>query len=68
MWDRIDEEMGKYLGTKPGEAFERFSSGILLGRPQTAKDVADFVHYLASPDSDYMTGQSIMIDGGIVLR
>ncbi|WP_066568839.1 acetoin reductase [Snodgrassella sp. CFCC 13594] len=68
MWDRIDAEMGKYLGTKPGEAFAKFSSAIALGRPQEAKDVADFVHYLASPDSDYMTGQSIMIDGGIVLR
>ena len=41
-----------------------------LGRPteQTADDVANFVSYLAGPDSDYMTGQSVLIDGGMVYR
>jgi len=28
---------------------------------------ASVVSYLAGPDSDYMTGQSVMIDGGIVM-
>lgn len=68
MWDRIDAQMQKYMGTQPGEAFKKFSSGIALGRPQEPKDVADLVHYLASPDADYMTGQSILIDGGMVYR
>lgn len=68
MWDRIDAEMGKYLGLKPGEAFEKFSAGILMGRTQKPEDVAALVHYLASEDSDYMTGQSLIIDGGMVYR
>lgn len=68
MWNRIDEEMGKIHGWAPGEAFKRFSSGILMGRPQEPHDVASLVHYLASPDSDYMTGQAILIDGGMVFR
>ena len=68
MWDRIDAEMAKYIDTKPGEAFEKFSAGILMGRPQVPQDVAALVHYLASEDSDYMTGQSLLIDGGMVFR
>ncbi|HWN31217.1 MAG TPA: hypothetical protein VNP03_00660 [Pseudonocardia sp.] len=35
--------------------------------PGNGADVAGFVSYLAGPDSDYMTGQSVMIDGGIVM-
>lgn len=34
----------------------------------TPEDVAAFVSYLAGPDSDYMTGQSGLIDGGLVYR
>ena len=41
-------------------------AGIALGRAEKPEDVAAFVSYLAGPDSDYMTGQSVLIDGGIV--
>jgi NAD(P)-dependent dehydrogenase (short-subunit alcohol dehydrogenase family) len=47
-------------------ADELGSAGIALGRLQTPDDVAALVSYLAGPDSDYMTGQSIIIDGGMV--
>lgn len=69
MWDRIDEEMVKYSDDlKPGEAFEKFSSGIALKRFQTPEDVAQLVSFLASDDSDYITGQAIVTDGGLVFR
>lgn len=68
MWDRIDEAMSHYLGTAPGEAFEKFAAGILLGRTQEPEDVANLVSFLASPDSDYITGQAIITDGGMVFR
>lgn len=61
MWARIDAGMGKHLGLKPGEAFARFSAPV-------PEDVAALVHYLASPDSDYMTGRSLIIDGGMLCR
>ncbi|MDM5199392.1 acetoin reductase [Fictibacillus enclensis] len=66
MWDHIDEKMAEYMDLKRGEAFKQFSEGIALGRPEEPEDVAQFVSYLASNDSNYMTGQSIMIDGGVV--
>ena len=60
-------KMGPYLGNERGETLAQFSKMITLGRVQTPDDVAGFVSYLAGPDSDYMTGQSVMIDGGIVM-
>lgn len=39
-----------------------------MGRTQIPEDVAAPVHYLASEDSDYMTGQSLIIDGSMVYR
>ena len=40
---------------------------IPLGRPETAEDVAGVVAFLAGPESDYMTGQAIKVDGGLVM-
>ena len=65
MWDVVDARMAEYMGLEQGEAFKKFSEGITLGRPPVPEDVAKFVSYLASPDSDYMTGQSVLIDGGV---
>jgi NAD(P)-dependent dehydrogenase (short-subunit alcohol dehydrogenase family) len=41
---------------------------IALGRTSVPEDVAKTVSYLASPDSDYMTGQTLIIDGGIIFN
>lgn len=68
MWELIDEKLGGYLGLEKGKSLEQYAAGIPLGRVQTPEDVASFVSYLASPDADYMTGQSVMIDGGVVMR
>lgn len=65
MWEKIDDEMTKIMGTEPGSAFKEYVGGITLGRPSEPEDVANFVSYLASSDSDYMTGQCVMIDGGM---
>lgn len=67
MWDEIDVGLGGYLGTGKGEALQQYSQLIALGRVQTPEDVASFVSYLAGRDSDYMTGQAVVIDGGIVM-
>ena len=39
---------------------------IALSRVEEPEDVAAFVSYLDSRDSDYMTGRSLMIDGRVI--
>jgi meso-butanediol dehydrogenase/(S,S)-butanediol dehydrogenase/diacetyl reductase len=51
----------------PREAWKKRIAGIPLGRPEKAEDVAGVVAFLAGPDSDYMTGQAIKVDGGLVM-
>lgn len=68
MWVTIDERFAELTGTPKGETYAKFVDGILLGRAETPDDVAGFVSYLAGPDSDYMTGQAGLIDGGLVFR
>jgi meso-butanediol dehydrogenase / (S,S)-butanediol dehydrogenase / diacetyl reductase len=67
MWEQLDRELAALHGLAPREAWKRRISGIPLGRPETAEDVAGVVAFLAGPDSDYMTGQAIKVDGGLVM-
>ncbi|MCJ0904570.1 acetoin reductase [Rhodococcus sp. ARC_M6] len=68
MWVTIDKRFSELTGAPEGETYDKFVGGIALGRAETPDDVAGFVSYLAGPDSDYMTGQSGLIDGGLVYR
>lgn len=68
MWVEIDKRMAEITGASIGESYAKFVGGIALGRAETPEDVAAFVSYLAGPDSDYMTGQAPLIDGGMVYR
>jgi meso-butanediol dehydrogenase/(S,S)-butanediol dehydrogenase/diacetyl reductase len=67
MWEQIDREWGALEGLGQGEAWKRRIRPIPLGRPEKPEDVAAVVAFLASPDSDYMTGQAINVDGGLVM-
>lgn len=68
MWVDIDKRFAELTGAAEGETYDKYVGGIALGRAQTPEDVAAFVSYLAGPDSDYMTGQAVLIDGGLVYR
>lgn len=67
MWEQIDREWGALEGLGQGEAWKRRIRSIPLGRPERAEDVASVVAFLAGPDSDYMTGQALNVDGGLVM-
>ncbi|PHM73162.1 acetoin reductase [Xenorhabdus kozodoii] len=68
MWVEIDERFAEITGAPKGETYKKYVEGIALGRAQTPEDVAGLVAFLASDDSDYITGQAILTDGGIVYR
>jgi meso-butanediol dehydrogenase/(S,S)-butanediol dehydrogenase/diacetyl reductase len=69
LWTQLDKDlMAMGASSAPGEAMENFSSSILLGRVAQPGDIVGTVKFLASPASDYMTGQVLMIDGGMILQ
>lgn len=68
MWVEIDKRFSETTGAKLGETYKKSVGGIALGRAETPEDVANLVSFLSSPDSDYITGQAILTDGGIVYR
>ena len=68
MWEQIDREWGALHGWGAREAWQRRIRGIPLGRPERPEDVAGVVAFLAGPDSDYMTGQALSVDGGLVMH
>ena len=68
MWVEIDKRMAEVTGAELGATYKKFVDGIALGRAETPDDVAGLVSFLAGPDSDYMTGQAPLIDGGMVYR
>ncbi|TWC78343.1 meso-butanediol dehydrogenase/(S,S)-butanediol dehydrogenase/diacetyl reductase [Rhizobium sp. SJZ105] len=68
MWVEIDEKFAELTGAPKGETYKKFVDGIALGRAQTPEDVAALVSFLASPNADYITGQAILSDGGMVYR
>lgn len=69
LWEQLDREFIELGVTqREGQAMQEFSTGILLGRVSTPADIAAAALFLASDDSAYITGQSINVDGGMVLQ
>ena len=60
----IETEMTKNLNE---QVKENFLTGIPLKRAGSALDVAKAVCFLASEDADYITGQVIQVDGGLLM-
>lgn len=67
MWKLIDRQWSELENWETGQAWKQRVSAVPLGRPQTTDDVAGLAAFLASKDSDYMTGQSINIEGGLTM-
>lgn len=64
---RLGAQFGPRDGLSPEEFVAKRAAVVPLGRIGTATDVARVVCFLASPFADYVTGQTLNVDGGIVL-
>jgi NAD(P)-dependent dehydrogenase (short-subunit alcohol dehydrogenase family) len=72
MWKRIGEEIRTvdpaYAGLTPRQLFERrVQEWVPMRREQTPEDIAHAVVFLASEAARNITGQALMVDGGIVM-
>jgi meso-butanediol dehydrogenase/(S,S)-butanediol dehydrogenase/diacetyl reductase len=68
MWVGLNEDLREIHAQSPAEdPMREFATGTLMGRPAAPAELAPFLVYLASAESDYMTGQMYMVDGGQVL-
>jgi meso-butanediol dehydrogenase/(S,S)-butanediol dehydrogenase/diacetyl reductase len=68
MWAYNDKAWGQLLGDyKPGELMAEWGRGIAMGRAGSGEDVAGLVTFLASNDASYITGQTINVDGGLMM-
>jgi acetoin reductase-like protein len=67
MWNQIDREWTAADQRPLGTAWQERIRGIPLGRPETPEDLTGMAVFLASDESDYITGQSYHVDGGLVM-
>jgi meso-butanediol dehydrogenase/(S,S)-butanediol dehydrogenase/diacetyl reductase len=68
MWVGLNQDIRAIHDQPEGtDPMRDFAQNTLLGRPASPDELAPFLVYLASPESDYMTGQMYMVDGGQVL-
>jgi meso-butanediol dehydrogenase / (S,S)-butanediol dehydrogenase / diacetyl reductase len=67
MWRQIDREWTRMDGRSAGSVWQDRISGIPMRRPETPEDLTGMAVFLASADSDYITGQSYHVDGGLVM-
>jgi meso-butanediol dehydrogenase/(S,S)-butanediol dehydrogenase/diacetyl reductase len=65
LWDKLDKDL-EAIG-EGDSGFDSMAGGILLGRAAQPADIVPTAIFLASADSDYITGQVIPIEGGMIL-
>ncbi|EQC90254.1 acetoin reductase [Lactococcus cremoris subsp. cremoris TIFN7] len=61
----IAHQVGKNAGKDDEWGMQTFAKDIAMKRLSEPEDVANVVSFLAGPDSNYITGQTIIVDGGM---
>ena len=68
MWAAVAREQSALLNQSPEEFTRRRIQQIPVGRMERPEDVANMIGFLVSPRSEYMTGQALSVDGGLVMH
>ncbi len=63
----IDDELMSFI-TAGGPLLDDYLAQMPLGRVGTVEDVAAAVRYLIGPESSFVTGETLGVDGGHHLR
>jgi NAD(P)-dependent dehydrogenase (short-subunit alcohol dehydrogenase family) len=63
----IDDELMSFI-TSGGPLLDNYIEQMPLGRVGTVEDVASAVRYLIGPESSFVTGETLGVDGGHHLR
>ena len=67
MWTSVAREQGRCSTNRPRSSPAGLHQ-IPLGRMERPEDVANVIGFLASPRSEYITGQALSVDGGLVMH
>ncbi|MDX6408152.1 MAG: hypothetical protein QOE13_1223 [Gaiellaceae bacterium] len=67
MGDHDMDEVARALRTDREGAYARAHRQHPLGRPAEAAEIADVIAFLASPAAAYVTGATVMVDGGTTI-
>jgi NAD(P)-dependent dehydrogenase (short-subunit alcohol dehydrogenase family) len=65
IWTPMADQM---VAAGQGEALETMKNSVPMGRYGRAEEIADVVLWLSSDAASYVTGQSISVDGGFIMR
>jgi NAD(P)-dependent dehydrogenase (short-subunit alcohol dehydrogenase family) len=68
MWEEVETQFVRVMGAESGGAEKALSAQTPIGRMAMPEEFAGAAIYLASPESSYVVGQTLNVDGGMYLN
>jgi NAD(P)-dependent dehydrogenase (short-subunit alcohol dehydrogenase family) len=66
MGDEAADELAEELGVDREEAYRLLNAPVPMRRPAQPEEIAACAAFLASDDASYVTGTSLVVDGGLL--